>query len=200
MDVVYRDIKPENLLIGTDGYLQIIDFGFAKHVPRTSRTYTLCGTPDYLAPEIVLGNGYQAAVDNWALGVLVYECVAGVSPFAAADAKSTYSNILRKDLTFPDEVEDEETKEFICALLQRSVVDRLGCGRRGDAAIAEHPWFRNHMDFAALLAGNIKAPWIPELQSDTDATHYDEYSDDESDVDEEIKAQGEETWAWLDNW
>jgi serine/threonine protein kinase len=84
LDIVYRDLKPENLLINDKGYIKIVDFGFAKVC--TSRTYTLCGTTEYLAPELVRGKGHNKAVDNWALGVLIYEMVSGFSPFAGAGA------------------------------------------------------------------------------------------------------------------
>jgi serine/threonine protein kinase len=76
---VYRDLKPENIMIGGDGYLKMIDFGFAKVV--TKRTYTICGTPEYIAPEILLNQGHGKAVDWWCLGILVYEMLAGYPPF-----------------------------------------------------------------------------------------------------------------------
>jgi serine/threonine protein kinase len=77
-DIVYRDLKPENIMIGGDGY-KLIDFGFAKVV--TKRTYTICGTPEYIAPEILLNQGHGKPVDWWTLGILVYEMLAGYPPF-----------------------------------------------------------------------------------------------------------------------
>ena len=74
-NIVYRDLKPENILIGSDGYLKLTDFGFAKYCD--SRTYTLCGTPEYLAPEILLNKGHGKPVDWWCLGILIYEMIAG---------------------------------------------------------------------------------------------------------------------------
>ena len=79
-NVIYRDQKPENLLIAVDGYMKLTDFGFAKIVE--GRTYTLCGTPEYLAPEIQLNKGHGKAVDWWTLGVLLYEMIAGIDPFS----------------------------------------------------------------------------------------------------------------------
>jgi protein kinase X len=75
-NIVYRDLKPENILIGSDGYLKLTDFGFAKYCD--SRTYTLCGTPEYLAPEILLNKGHGKPVDWWCLGILIYEMIAGM--------------------------------------------------------------------------------------------------------------------------
>lgn len=87
-NIVYRDLKPENILIGADGYLKLTDFGFAKQCD--SRTYTLCGTPEYLAPEILLNKGHGKPVDWWCLGILIYEMLAGIDPFNDEDPMAIY--------------------------------------------------------------------------------------------------------------
>ena len=97
-DIIYRDLKPENILIGRDGYLKLTDFGFAKKIEN--RTFTLCGTPEYLAPEILLNQGHGKPVDWWTLGILLYEMVAGIDPFSDKDAMSIYHNILKCKLRF----------------------------------------------------------------------------------------------------
>ena len=101
---VYRDLKPENLMIGADGYLKMVDFGFCKRLASgETATYTLCGTPEYMAPEILQGRGYGFGVDWWALGVLVYEILAGFSPFADFETDGStdaiVQNVLRSEST-----------------------------------------------------------------------------------------------------
>ena len=98
-NIIYRDLKPENLLINDKGYLKITDFGFSKMVE--DRTYTLCGTPEYLAPEMLLHKGHGKPVDWWTLGVLLYEMVAGVDPFSDEDPMNIYQKILSGVVKFP---------------------------------------------------------------------------------------------------
>ncbi len=102
--IAYRDLKPENLMLEKSGYIQLVDFGFSKKV--SSKTYTMCGTPDYMAPEIIKGSGHSVEVDWWALGVLCFELLAGYTPFSdgadVANELVVYDNILRGTYDFPD--------------------------------------------------------------------------------------------------
>lgn len=100
-NIIYRDLKPENLLISEDGFLKLTDFGFAKIVE--TRTFTLCGTPEYLAPEILLNQGHGKPVDWWTLGILIYEMNAGIDPFTDDDPMNIYQNILKGKIRFPKE-------------------------------------------------------------------------------------------------
>ncbi|KAH8751631.1 kinase-like domain-containing protein [Diaporthe sp. PMI_573] len=100
--VFYRDLKPENLLLDEDGH-KLVDFGFAKRLheqDRTAKTYTLCGTSEYLAPEVLYNEGYTTTVDWWSLGVLIYEFLVGYSPFLNRDASEIYKQIINKPITF----------------------------------------------------------------------------------------------------
>mmetsp|Transcript_27141 Transcript_27141/g.51297 ORF Transcript_27141/g.51297 Transcript_27141/m.51297 type:complete len:359 (-) Transcript_27141:338-1414(-) len=122
--VIHRDIKPENLLLGLKGELKIADFGWSVHAPN-SRRQTLCGTLDYLPPEMVEGRDHDAAVDVWSLGVLCYEFLVGKPPFEAEGHNETYKRISRVDLTFPEGAATPEARDLIARLLQKDPRKRI---------------------------------------------------------------------------
>lgn len=137
--VIHRDIKPENLLLGMDGDMKIADFGWSVHAP-TNRRQTLCGTLDYLPPEMVEGREHNQQVDLWSLGVLCYEFLVGVPPFEEAGHQHTYRRIAKVDLRIPDFV-SPEAKDLIRKLLQHSPEKRLPLDQ-----VLKHPWIRMHTD------------------------------------------------------
>ena len=122
-DIVYRDLKPENIMIGGDGYLKLIDFGFAKVI--TKRTYTICGTPEYIAPEILLNQGHGKPCDWWTLGILVYEMLAGYPPFQDDDPMNIYRKIINTKPRYPDGF-DSNLKSLVKHLLRRDLSKRFG--------------------------------------------------------------------------
>lgn len=137
-NIVYRDLKPENILLDSEGHVKLTDFGFAKTV--TDITWTLCGTPDYLAPEIIQGKGYGKAVDWYALGVLIYEMLAGYPPFYDEDHFKLYEKILIGKLRFPPGF-DPDAKDLCKKLLTGDLTRRYGNLKNGSKDIKTHKWF-----------------------------------------------------------
>jgi protein kinase A len=170
-NIVYRDLKPENLLIDAQGYLKLTYFGFAKVIDN--RTYTLCGTPEYLAPEILLQKGHGKPVDWWCLGILIYEMLVGIDPFSDEEPMAVYQNILKGRIKFPS-IFDKDAKSLIKHLLVADLGKRYGNLKAGVNDIKEHRWLSD-LDWKKLIARNLKPLYIPKLKSDGDTSNYSQY-------------------------
>ncbi|XP_054276112.1 cAMP-dependent protein kinase catalytic subunit beta-like [Macrosteles quadrilineatus] len=159
---IHRDLKPENMILDHFGYIRIADFGFAKELKGKLRAYTFCGTPDYIAPEVILGNPYSNAVDWWALGVMAFEMARGRSPFTDEDHLKTYKRIVAVDYSMPSDF-TPELADLVSRFLQSDVTKRLGNLRLGIAEIKEHKWFEK-IDWLKLFNRRVVPPYIPPVQ------------------------------------
>ena len=168
MNICYRDLKPENLVLDSRGYCKITDFGFCKIVEN--KTFTLCGTPDYLAPEIIMGRGHNIGVDYWTLGILLYEMLASMPPFYDREPTNIYRKIIRSQVSFPGYF-SSEAKDLIKKLLKKRPTERLGLVNGGINNIRNHPWFKG-FDWKNLQTQTMTPPYKPKVKSQTDTSNF----------------------------
>ncbi|ESK88678.1 agc akt protein kinase [Moniliophthora roreri MCA 2997] len=170
-NVVYRDLKPENILLDYTGHIALCDFGLCKlNMSETEKTNTFCGTPEYIAPELLESQGYTKTVDWWTLGVLLYEMMTGLPPFYDENVNTMYQRILTDPLNFPSDM-SPEAKSVMTGLLQRDPTKRLGA--KGGEEIQKHPFFANHIDWRRLLAKGYTPPFKPAVESVLDVANFD---------------------------
>ncbi|XP_040898388.1 cGMP-dependent protein kinase 2 isoform X2 [Toxotes jaculatrix] len=184
--VLYRDLKPENLMLDTEGYIKLVDFGFAKKIRCGQKTWTFCGTPEYVAPEIILNKGHNFSVDFWSLGILVFELLTGSPPFTGSDQMMTYTFILKgiEKMDFPKKI-TKRPEDLIRKLCRRNPSERLGNLKNGITDIKKHRWF-NGFNWEGLKARTLPSPLKRELTGPTDHSYFDSYPPDEDSPPDEL--------------
>lgn len=171
VNIAYRDLKPENILIDLEGHVKITDFGFAKVVE--DRTFTLCGTPEYLAPEIIQSKGHGKGVDWWALGVLLFEMLAGYPPFYDENPFGIYQKVLACKLDLPRHF-DVKARDLIKRLLTVDKGKRLGCLKHGSEDVKKHKWYKG-IDWDLMVNRSLRPPFVPSVKNAEDTCMFDKY-------------------------
>jgi len=174
-NIVHRDLKPENILLSADGYSKLTDFGFAKVVEPGSRTYTLCGTPEYIAPEVLLNKGHGKPVDWWTLGILIYEMIVGQPPFCDEEPMGIYQKILAGKIYFPKYF-DKNAKALVKKMLTADLSKRYGNLKAGADDIIKHKWFSS-LAWDKLMASQIPAPYKPQMKNEQDVSNFEDIPD-----------------------
>ncbi|XP_051855292.1 serine/threonine-protein kinase N2 isoform X3 [Antechinus flavipes] len=171
--IVYRDLKLDNLLLDTEGFVKIADFGLCKEgMGFGDRTSTFCGTPEFLAPEVLTETSYTRAVDWWGLGVLIYEMLVGESPFPGDDEEEVFDSIVNDEVRYPRFLSTEAIS-IMRRLLRRNPERRLGAGEKDAEDVKKHPFFRL-IDWNALLAKKVKPPFVPTIRGREDVSNFDD--------------------------
>ncbi|XP_048366087.1 cGMP-dependent protein kinase 2 isoform X1 [Sphaerodactylus townsendi] len=180
ISVIYRDLKPENLILDAQGYVKLVDFGFAKKIGAGQKTWTFCGTPEYVAPEVILNKGHDFSVDFWSLGILVYELLTGNPPFSGVDQMMTYNLILKgvERLDFP-RIITKRPEDLIRRLCRQNPTERLGNLKNGIHDIKRHRWL-NGFNWEGLRARKITSPLKRELSGPMDYSYFDRYPPEQS--------------------
>ena len=171
-EIVYRDLKLDNLLLDKDGFLKIADFGLCKEgMGPEDRTSTFCGTPEFLAPEVLTDTSYTRAVDWWGLGVLIFEMMVGESPFPGDNEDEVFDSIVNEEVRYPRFL-SAEAIGIMRRLLRKSPERRLGASQRDAWDVRRHNFFRN-MDWDGLLQRKVQPPFKPTVKSSYDVSNFD---------------------------
>ena len=172
LGIIYRDLKPENILLDSEGHVRVTDFGLCKESTwDNSSAKTFCGTPEYLAPEILQAKGHGRAVDWWSLGTLLFEMIVGLPPFYDSNVNVMYRKILSDKLVFPPQM-SAHAKDILAKLLDRNPASRLGSGATDMMELTSHPFFAS-INWQKLRKKEIPAPYKPTVRDNTDVSNFD---------------------------
>lgn len=160
-NIVYRDIKPENILVDMDGHIRVADFGLSKIIPEKSRSYSFCGSPEYLSPEMLQnGEGHDRRLDIYCLGVLLYEMLTGLPPFFDDDHQLMFEKIMYSDLILDQPFLSREVKDLLANMLEKEPINRF----QSISEIMEHAWF-DDIDWSQVTSKSMKPPLVPDINS-----------------------------------
>ena len=171
---MYRDLKPENVLLDHVGNVRLTDFGLSKEgvSDHSTGASSFCGTPEYIAPEVLLRQGHGRAVDWWSLGALLYEMISGLPPFYSRNRETMFEKIMSAELVFPPFM-SEDAKSLLSKLLVRDPKHRLGSGERDADELKENVFFRS-IDWEILSRGDVASPWAPAFTGSLDTSQFDQ--------------------------
>ena len=170
--MLYRDLKPENIMVDSTGHIKLTDFGLSKMINKQKeKAFTICGTPQYLAPEILSDDGYDDSVDWWSLGCVMFEMLVGKAPFKIPKGAYLSADLYKKKITIPEFV-TPEAKDLISLLLIPNPKKRLGYGPDGVKKIKDHPYFEG-INWEDAWNRKLQPPFVPNLEGETDLKYFD---------------------------
>ena len=170
--MLYRDLKPENIMVDSTGHIKLTDFGLSKMINKQKeKAFTICGTPQYLAPEILSDDGYDDSVDWWSLGCVMFEMLVGKAPFKIPKGAYLSADLYKKKITIPEFV-TPEAKDLISLLLIPNPKKRLGYGPDGVKKIKDHPYFEG-VNWEDAWNRKLQPPFVPKLKGETDLSYFD---------------------------
>ncbi|TYG66035.1 hypothetical protein ES288_D06G235400v1 [Gossypium darwinii] len=170
--IMHRDLKPENILLDAEGHVMLTDFGLAKEFNENTRSNSMCGTLEYMSPEIVLGKGHDKAADWWSVGILLYEMLTGKPPFSGGNRQKIQDKIIKEKIKLPAFL-SSEAHSILKGLLQKDASKRLGSGQGGSEEIKQHKWFKS-INWKKLEARQIRPSFLPEVAGNQCIANFEE--------------------------